>query len=110
MAGTGMKYHLHVQKLQAQYGDFVRTGPRELTITRASAVDLIYGPASKCTKGTWYDQNSADPDKVGIENIRDKAKHRTRRKPWDKGLGYRGTVALTLVLHTDCIGSLTFLP
>ncbi|ROV98453.1 hypothetical protein VPNG_08525 [Cytospora leucostoma] len=89
MAGTNMQYHLHVQKLHSRYGDFVRTGPRELTITRASAVDLIYGPNSKCTKATWYDQNSADPDKVGIENVRDKAKHGTRRKPWDKGLGFR---------------------
>ncbi|KAF7596508.1 hypothetical protein BBP40_001380 [Aspergillus hancockii] len=89
MTGTNMQYHLHVQKLHSRYGDFVRTGPRELTILRASAVELIYGPSSKCTKGTWYDQNSGDPDKVGIENVRDKEKHRIRRKAWDKGLGFR---------------------
>ncbi|KAJ5895288.1 cytochrome P450 [Penicillium taxi] len=89
MISTDMKYHLHVQKLHSHYGDFVRTGPRELTVLRASAVDLIYGPSSKCTKGTWYNQNSGDADKCGIENVRDKEKHRIRRKAWDMGLGFR---------------------
>ncbi|PKX93957.1 uncharacterized protein P174DRAFT_420526 [Aspergillus novofumigatus IBT 16806] len=84
-----LQYHLHVQKLHSKYGDFVRTGPREVTVLRASAVELIYGSSSKCTKGTWYDQNSGNPDKVGIENVRDKEKHRVRRKAWDKGLGFR---------------------
>lgn len=92
MSGTHMKYHLHLQKLNSRYGDFVRTGPRELTIMRASAVDLIYGPNSRCTKGTWYDQNSGNTDRVGIENIRDKAKHGIRRRVWDRALGFRGTV------------------
>lgn len=85
-----MQYHLYVQKLHSRYGDFVRTGPRELTVLRASAVELVYGPSSKCTKGTWYDQNSGNPDKVGIENVRDKERHRVRRKAWDQGLGSRG--------------------
>ncbi|KAG8164305.1 hypothetical protein KVR01_006223 [Diaporthe batatas] len=89
MSGTNMQYHLHLQGLNTRYGDFVRTGPRELTIMRASAVDLIYGPTSKCTKSTWYDQNSGNADKVGIENVRDKAKHGTRRRVWDKALGFR---------------------
>ncbi|RAK70946.1 uncharacterized protein BO72DRAFT_502389 [Aspergillus fijiensis CBS 313.89] len=89
MTGTKLKYQLHVQKLHARCGDFVRTGPRELTIFRASAIELIYGSSSRCTKGAWYDQNSGDPDKVGIENLRDAAKHRLRRKAWDKGLGLR---------------------
>ncbi|KAK7966264.1 uncharacterized protein PG986_000541 [Apiospora aurea] len=84
-----MQYHLHIPKLQERYGDFIRTGPREVTVIRASAVDLIYGPSSKCTKATWYDQNSGDPDKVGIENVRDKEKHRIRRRAWDRGMGLR---------------------
>ncbi|KAK8067295.1 hypothetical protein PG997_014042 [Apiospora hydei] len=84
-----MQYHLHIPKLQEEYGDFIRTGPREITVIRASAVDLIYGPSSKCTKATWYDQNSGDPNKVGIENVRDKEKHRIRRRAWDRGMGLR---------------------
>ena len=87
---TNMRYHRKTQELHAQYGDFVRTGPRELSITRASAVDLIYGSSSVCEKATWYDQNSSDPDKVGIENVRGKQKHGLRRRAWDKGLGFRG--------------------
>lgn len=88
---TDQRYHRHVQGLHGKYGDFVRTGPRELSIVRASAVDLIYGPKSVCEKATWYDQNSGDPDMVGIENVRSKKKHGTRRRVWDKGLGFRGT-------------------
>ncbi|KAI1842511.1 hypothetical protein JX265_012677 [Neoarthrinium moseri] len=83
---TKMQYHMHVPKLQRQYGDFIRTGPRELTVLRAEAIDLIYGSSSPCTKGTWYDQNSGNADKVGIENVRDKEKHRVRRKAWDRAL------------------------
>lgn len=98
MTGTKLKYQLHVQKLHARCGDFVRTGPRELTIFRASAIKLIYGSSSRCTKGAWYDQNSGDPDKVGIENLRDAAKHRLRRKAWDKGLGLRGNAMPAVVL------------
>ncbi|KAF2134736.1 cytochrome P450 [Dothidotthia symphoricarpi CBS 119687] len=86
---TNMRYHRHVQKLHACYGDFVRTGPREISVIRASAINLVYGPMSTCEKATWYDQNSGDADKVGIENIRSKEKHRLRRRAWDKGLGFR---------------------
>ncbi|KAK8047912.1 hypothetical protein PG996_015976 [Apiospora saccharicola] len=89
MAGTNNQYHLHIPKLQKKYGDFIRTGPREVTVLRASAVNLIYGPSSKCIKATWYDQNSGNPDKVGIENVRDKDKHGIRRRAWDKGLGLK---------------------
>ena len=90
MTHKDLRYHRHIQKLHGKYGDFVRTGPREISITRVAAINLIYGPTSVCTKGTWYDQNSDNPDKVGIENVRDEMKHRLRRKAWEKGLGFRG--------------------
>ncbi|UNI22115.1 hypothetical protein JDV02_008035 [Purpureocillium takamizusanense] len=93
-ARTNMQHHLFIRKLHGQYGDFVRTGPRELSIRRASAINLIYGPSSTCGKATWYDQNSDNPDHVSVENIRDLGKHRTRRKAWDNGLGFRGTFLL----------------
>nr|WHS04497.1 cytochrome P450 monooxygenase [Phaeosphaeriaceae sp. CF-150626] len=89
MKRTNMRYHRHMQELHVQYGDFVRTGPRELSIIRASAIDLIYGPKSTCEKATWYDQNSGNADMVGIENVRSKKKHGIRRRAWDKGLGFR---------------------
>lgn len=93
MTGTKNQYHLHLPRLQEKYGDFVRTGPREVTVIRASAVNLIYGRSSKCIKATWYDQNSGNPDKVGIENIRDKDKHGLRRRAWDRGLGLKGELS-----------------
>ncbi|KAG6366127.1 hypothetical protein INS49_000303 [Diaporthe citri] len=49
------QYHKELEKMQAKYGDFVRTGPREITVTRASAVNAIYGPASKLLKSTCFD-------------------------------------------------------
>ena len=90
MKQTNMRYHRHMQELHACYGDFVRTGPREVSVIRASAIDLIYGPKSTCEKATWYDQNSGNADRVGIENVRSKEKHRIRRRVWDNGLGFRG--------------------
>lgn len=55
MTGTKKRYHLHIPKLQEKYGDFIRTGPREVTVIRALAINLIYGPSSKYIKATWYD-------------------------------------------------------
>ncbi|KKY13134.1 putative cytochrome p450 [Diplodia seriata] len=44
------RFHLEVDKLHQQYGDFVRIGPRHISINRASAIPLVYGPPSKCAK------------------------------------------------------------
>jgi uncharacterized membrane protein YfbV (UPF0208 family) len=38
------------QKLQAQYGDVVRTGPRSVTVLDPAAVPVIYGVRSKLDK------------------------------------------------------------
>ncbi|KAL2278404.1 hypothetical protein FJTKL_14499 [Diaporthe vaccinii] len=53
-SSKNFQYYKELEKMQAKYGDFVRTGPREITVTRASAVNAIYGPASKLLKSTWY--------------------------------------------------------
>lgn len=37
------QFHLEVDKLHRQYGDFVRIGPRHISINRASAIPLVYG-------------------------------------------------------------------
>ncbi|KAK7721297.1 hypothetical protein SLS64_001593 [Diaporthe eres] len=54
-SSKNFQYYKELEKMQAKYGDFVRTGPREITVTRASAVNAIYGPASKLLKSTCFD-------------------------------------------------------
>ncbi|EXJ79942.1 hypothetical protein A1O3_08228 [Capronia epimyces CBS 606.96] len=65
-----------------KYGDIVRTGPSELSITVPAAVPLVLGPGSKCTKSDWYDM--AKPID-SMHTIRVKQVHDARRKIWDLG-------------------------
>src|SRR4051794_35677575 len=60
-------------------------GPREVSILRKSAVPLLYGPNSECTKATVYGQNGNDPKKCSIHATRDFNDHRLRRRAWDRG-------------------------
>ncbi|KUI63677.1 Tryprostatin B 6-hydroxylase [Cytospora mali] len=55
LASRNIQYYKELDKFHSTYGDFVRTGPREITIFRASAVSTIYGPTSKCVKSTCFD-------------------------------------------------------
>ncbi|OJJ89023.1 cytochrome P450 [Aspergillus glaucus CBS 516.65] len=77
--------HYVVQDMHRQYGDVVRTGPREVSICRPSAIRAIYGPPTRCTKSPWYDQNF--PEGVGkpLIGIRDPKTHNKRRRVWDRG-------------------------
>jgi hypothetical protein len=40
--------------LHNKYGEFVRVGSSDLSITHPEAVNIIYGHGSKCMKGAWY--------------------------------------------------------
>ncbi|KAJ1325421.1 cytochrome P450 family 628 [Microdochium nivale] len=84
-----VQYHRELEGMHAKYGDFVRTGPREVTILRKSAVDLIYGPKSECRKSTWYGQTGNDPHKASLHMCRDHEAHRQRRKAWDRALSVK---------------------
>jgi hypothetical protein len=100
------KLHLfeEVQKLHAQYGDYVRLGewhsqprpktinsrnlgPRELSIADPEAVLAIYGSQSPVTKGPWY--TLLEP-RVPLFMARDKQEHARRRKVWDQGFTTKG--------------------
>ncbi|KAK4034826.1 cytochrome P450 monooxygenase [Parachaetomium inaequale] len=76
------KLHLfeEVQRLHAQYGDYVRLGPRELSIADPEAVRAIYGSQSPVTKGPWY--TLLEP-RVPLFMARDKQEHARRRKGYD---------------------------
>ncbi|KAL1840415.1 hypothetical protein VTJ49DRAFT_489 [Mycothermus thermophilus] len=78
------KLHLfeEVRQLHAQYGDYVRIGPSELSIADPEAVKAIYGSQSPVTKGPWY--TLLEP-RVPLFMARDKQEHARRRKVWDQG-------------------------
>lgn len=75
--------HLLLEKLHRQYGDFVRTGPSEITIFHPDALVKLDGPGNKTTKSDWYDFILPH---VGVTTIRDRSYHDQRRRVWTKGL------------------------
>ncbi|PYH40506.1 cytochrome P450 [Aspergillus saccharolyticus JOP 1030-1] len=79
--------------LHKQYGDIVRTGPQELSVLSADAIEAIYGASSRCTRATWYDRLKASGDfseDFATFHIRDPVAHGKRRKAlWDKAFNIR---------------------
>lgn len=77
------KWHWHrvQQGLQKEYGDYVRTGPRELSIFDPEAVQSILGLQSKTSKGPFYDVMERS-----LHLNRDILWHRQRRKIWDNAM------------------------
>ncbi|KAJ5919142.1 cytochrome P450 oxidoreductase [Penicillium verhagenii] len=69
-------------KLHEKYGDYVRIGPSELSVTDPTAVKLFYSSLATAHKGPWY--NCLEP-RVSLQTDRDKASHARRRKVWDQG-------------------------
>ncbi|ETS81868.1 hypothetical protein PFICI_06870 [Pestalotiopsis fici W106-1] len=74
--------HLLLESLRHQYGDFVRTGPAELTVFHPAALAAINGPKSTCIKGEWYD--IFYPNMQSIVTCRDKADHAAHRREWNR--------------------------
>ena len=68
-----------VQHLHERYGDFVRIGSSDLSITHPKAVSAIYGQRSKCTKAAWYDLTRPIES---LQTLRIKALHDKRRRVW----------------------------
>ncbi|EKG20298.1 Cytochrome P450 [Macrophomina phaseolina MS6] len=89
LAGKDIKYYKEIEKMHRKYGDFVRTGPREIAIVRKSAIPLILGPTSQCRKSTWYMQVSSDYRKCFIHMTRDVDAHKRRRRAWDRGFAIK---------------------
>lgn len=76
-----------LDKWHSKYGDYVRTGPMELSIIDPDAVDAVMGARSSCTKSAWYDMG--DP-LVSLHQCRDRATHDKRRRTWDRGFSMKG--------------------
>ncbi|CAJ2505021.1 Uu.00g124150.m01.CDS01 [Anthostomella pinea] len=62
------KNFLVLHEMHAKYGDFVRTGPSEITVFRPEVFMAIDGPRSKCVKADWYDLLHPDQALVTARN------------------------------------------
>ncbi|KAH8810086.1 cytochrome P450 [Flagelloscypha sp. PMI_526] len=78
-----VQQHLETDILHKRFGDFVRIGPRELSICRASAIPALYGPQTRCRKSPYYGVTATNP---GLNYIRDPLEHKRQRRAWDRGL------------------------
>jgi tryprostatin B 6-hydroxylase len=68
--------------LHEQYGEYVRTGPSELSIVDPESILAIHGTSSGCNRAAWY--GMADPIKA-IFHTRDDFEHDQRRPVWEQG-------------------------
>ncbi|KAG8529675.1 uncharacterized protein KY384_005156 [Bacidia gigantensis] len=69
-----------LDEIHSTYGDFVRTGPNELTIFRAAALPILLGSRSRCIKAPWYDFSTPN---VSLVTTRDRSFHDHKRRVWD---------------------------
>ncbi|CAF3496926.1 unnamed protein product [Fusarium graminearum] len=76
---VGAKNHLLLEQMRKQYGDFVRTGPNEITIFDPETLVKIDGPGSKTRKSVFYDFLWPA---AGLVNFRDVPFHDARRRIW----------------------------
>lgn len=70
-----------------KYGDFVRTGPSEVTCFTPEAIPHILGPQSKCRKSMWWEMMWPE---VSMVTTRDPKMHDSRRRAWDRGFSISG--------------------
>ncbi|KAH9900473.1 cytochrome P450 [Xylariomycetidae sp. FL2044] len=80
------RQHLFLDSLHAKYGDFVRTGPNEITIFHPDAILPIHGASSRCAKTDWYD-NLSPVNAVVL--ARDRKEHDRRRRIWDYAFSFK---------------------
>lgn len=71
-----------VRALHAQYGDYVRLGPSEMSLADPAAFAAVHAATSQCERGPWYE--ILNPT-VSLQMVRDRKEHARRRKPWDRG-------------------------
>lgn len=88
---SGIRLCTEVKAMHEKYGDYVRTGPREVSILNPNAIPILYGAKSRCRKGPWYDHDMMprEEDK-SVFLLRDPAIHSWRRRILDRGFSTRG--------------------
>lgn len=83
---NGQRAH-YIKRLHQQYGDVVRTGPREISINSPAVIAAIGGASSPCVKGPWYVgvHGGKGPRALSLHSTVDKGHHSARRRIWDAG-------------------------
>ncbi|GJE95883.1 cytochrome P450 [Phanerochaete sordida] len=84
IAGTTGKAHLYVQDLHMRYGEVVRIGPNELSITNKDFPIAVLG-AKGLPRGPYYDSRRHEAG-MSLDGLRDQALHAVRRRPWARGM------------------------
>ena len=82
MAYKTERYHAYLRSLHAPYGDFIRTGPQEISINNVDAIKAVYGRGSPCLKGPWYDLGGTGRN---LHRTRDPHLHAKQREIWERG-------------------------
>ena len=71
--------HVKLLSLHRKYGDFVRIGSADLSITHPAAITAIYDRGSPCTKAAWYDLTHP---MISLQTARSRETHDKRRRLW----------------------------
>ncbi|KAL4939655.1 hypothetical protein BDV06DRAFT_214127 [Aspergillus oleicola] len=82
LSARNFRLYDETERLHKEHGDYVRLGPRELSIIDPEAVVALYGPQAQVSKGPWY---GVLAPRVSLQGERDKKTHAKRRKAWDMG-------------------------
>ncbi|GME35797.1 Cytochrome P450 [Neofusicoccum parvum] len=78
-SSKAFQYRLKLEELHKEYGDVVRTGPREVSIARVSALPQV----ASFRKTMLYQQTDWKQERIGMLATRDFEDHRRRRRPWE---------------------------
>ncbi|KAJ7633024.1 high nitrogen upregulated cytochrome P450 monooxygenase 2 [Roridomyces roridus] len=95
---AGGKQHLAWKRLHDKYGDFVRTGPNEISIVHFDAVKAILGTGG-FPKGEYYDPRR-DPTlaSTSLLLLRGDA-HASRRRIWNRGMSTEAINEYEIILE-----------
>lgn len=75
-----------IEAAHQKYGDVVRTGPRELSINAATAINSVMGAKSSFWRGPWYTATAGTRSPHAPRNLHSvviQSDHSARRKIWD---------------------------
>ncbi|OMP85179.1 Cytochrome P450 67 [Diplodia seriata] len=89
---SNIRLFSEIEKLHQQYGDYVRVGPREISILNPAAIPLLYGSKTQCRRGPWYDHISGKEEDKHVLLVKDPATHSWRRRILDRGLSSKALV------------------
>ena len=92
----GLDQYLFLERLHQRYGDYVRTGPNEVTIFTPEAIPAILGSGTRCGKSPWWDMMSPE---VSMVTTRSKKMHAMRRRTWEGGFSVKGEMASLLEIY-----------